>query len=218
MAEQAKKSTTKPSASPSKGAAAKGTSPNAKAAKAVAENGGPENPVAGLKGFRERREAKREKDKADRPERQPITGTGKLTSSNSNRLIMTEFLICFAILGLGTIVPTPTGDKPEGVGHLAVKGSALALLFFILALIASGGEKANKAASGIGGLVTVAYLFTSQDALNIMTWIGSFYGKPKAAEQLPGPVSGQALADAGAGAVDQVAAEWAAQAAAEVQR
>lgn len=89
-----------------------------------------------------------------------------------------QFLICFAVLCIGTIVPTPAGRPQEGVPHLMVKGSALSLLFFVLALTAATGQKAARAASGLGALVTVGYVLTSPDAHNIASWVAGFYGKP----------------------------------------
>lgn len=98
--------------------------------------------------------------------------------TDARRLLLTEFVVCVAVLGLGTLVPAPKGSKDEGMSHLLVKGTALSLLFFVLALAGSAGAKAGRAASGIGALVTAAYLLTSSDAYNILSWISSFYGKP----------------------------------------
>ena len=104
------------------------------------------------------------------------TSIGKRTGAR--RLLLTEFIVCVAVLGFGTLVPAPKGSKDEGMAHLLVKGTALSLLFFVLALVGSSGKKAGRAASGIGGLVTAAYLLTSSDMYNILSWITSFYGRP----------------------------------------
>jgi hypothetical protein len=88
---------------------------------------------------------------------------------------MMEFLVCFAILGFGTLVPSGPGEKDEGIGHLAAKGSALAMLFFVLSLVASGGDKASKVAGAVGGLVAASYVLTSNDATRVMAWISNFY-------------------------------------------
>lgn len=95
-----------------------------------------------------------------------------------SRLLLAEFLVCFAVLGVGTIVPTPDGKPEEGVPHLMVKGSALSLLFFILALTSAGGDRARRAAAGLGALVTLGYVVTSSDAYNILNWITQYYSKP----------------------------------------
>lgn len=125
-------------------------------------------------------------------------GKGKLQPGAPGRLVLVEFLVCFVVLGLGTIV-APEGKKNAGAAHLAVKGSALALLFFILALMAGGGGKAAKAADALGGLVTAAYVFTSADSANLVKWISAFFdsGKttttaPTGTEAHPGGGSGTA--------------------------
>jgi hypothetical protein len=98
---------------------------------------------------------------------------GRLSASNPTRLLMLEFLICFAVLGAGTIV-APQGSK-DGIPRLMTRGTGLALLFFILSLTSAGGPKAGRAAAGLGGLVTAAYLFTSSDATNVMKWMSQFF-------------------------------------------
>lgn len=108
--------------------------------------------------------------------RNKTTRIGRKT--DARRVLLTEFIVCVAVLGFGTLVPAPKGSKDEGMAHLLVKGTALSLLFFVLALVGSSGAKAGRAASGIGGLVTAAYLLTSSDMYNILSWITSFYGKP----------------------------------------
>jgi hypothetical protein len=148
-----------------------------KAAAAEVAGGGPEDPVAdavaagsllkGLKGGAKKATAKA-----------PSAGTA-FGKSNPRRWVLVEFLACFTVLGLGTIV-APSNRPNGGASHLAVKGSALALLFFILALMTGGGEKSKKAAEGLGALVTVAYLFTSQDAASLVTWISGYFDKSKA--------------------------------------
>jgi hypothetical protein len=100
------------------------------------------------------------------------------TLVTSNRGLLAEYLICMAILGAGTMVPTPAGRPQEGVPHLMVKGSALSLLFFILSLTAATGDKARRVVTGLGAVVTVGYLVTSADAYNILHWITGFYSKP----------------------------------------
>ena len=178
---------TKPAAKPSSGAGSKsraalansGGKPGTRrdAARKASEKGAAASEAAGPYAgaavggatyVKERRDAK--KARKSRP--------GPLSKGDPRRLVMTEFLVCMTVLGFGTIVPTPKGRKDEGVGHLVVKGTALSLLFFMLALVASAGGKAEKAAAGLGALVTAAYLFTSEDMYNIMTWVASFYAKP----------------------------------------
>lgn len=149
-----------------------------KAAAAEVAGGGPEDPVADVAAAGSllgslKSGAGKAKDKA------PDAGKA-FSASNPRRWVMVEFLVCFVILGLGTIV-APAGKKNGGASHLAVKGSALALLFFILGLMSGGGPKAAKAAGALGGLVTAAYVFTSQDSANLVLWISDFFDSGKAA-------------------------------------
>lgn len=156
-----------------------------KAAATVAAGGGPEDPIADaaaatqLSGGKTKREGGLGGQKS--PLGKPSSKTHRThlgSKTDARRLLLTEFIVCVTVLGFGTLVPTPAGRRNEGMPHLLVKGTALSLLFFVLSLIASSGKKAGRAATGIGGLVTVAYLLTSEDAYNILSWITSFYGRP----------------------------------------
>jgi hypothetical protein len=106
-------------------------------------------------------------------------------SSNPRRLVMVEFVICFMILGFGTVVPRRGGEKQGTVGHIVVKGSALALLFVVLSLIASGGDKSAKAAGALGALVTLGYVMTSEDASRVLGWVSDFYSRSPSAAAAP---------------------------------
>lgn len=97
----------------------------------------------------------------------------RLATPGYTRILMIEFLVCFVVLGAGTVV-APAGSK-DGVPRLMVRGTGLSILFFTLALLSSTGQKAGRAAAGLGGLVTAAYLFTSTDSANLMTWLGKFF-------------------------------------------
>lgn len=105
-------------------------------------------------------------------------GLNKALAGRQNRGLLAQYLICMTVLGAGTMVPTPVGRPQEGVPHLMVKGSGLSLLFFVLSLTAATGDKARRAATGLGAVVTVGYLVTSSDAYNILSWIKGFYSKP----------------------------------------
>ncbi len=130
------------------------------------------------------------------------TGGGALSRGNPRRALVAEFLVCFIVLG-GAAIVAPQGDK-SGIPRLMSKGTGLALLFLFLSLLSAGGEKAAKAATGLGALVTAGYLFTSPDAANILKWITSFYGANGGRIAAAGEVgdTGGAVA-AGADAVDQ---------------
>lgn len=161
-----------------------------KAAAAEAAGGGPEDPLADAAA------ASALMPKKDSSHKTEVKAGKGFSRANPARWVLIEFLVCFVILGLGTIV-APEGEKNSGASHLAVKGSALALLFFILGLMSGGGAKAQKAAGALGGLVTAAYVFTSQDAANLVKWINSFFGSPSSSAA---GAAGGAGAGAGAGA------------------
>ena len=158
-----------------------------KAAATVLAGGGPEDPVAdamaasqlsGSKGAG-RRLGGLSGQKSDLGKPRGSTHRTFIGSrTDARRVLLTEFIVCIAVLGVGTLVPTPAGRREEGMPHLLVKGTAVSLLFFVLSLVGSSGRAAGRAAGGIGALVTAAYLLTSTDAYNILSWIAGFYGKP----------------------------------------
>jgi hypothetical protein len=168
----------------------------AQAAATDAAGGGPEDPIADVAAagsFFKSLGSGAKKVSSKAPAAGDTLGTG-----SAARWVMVEFLVCLTILGLGTIV-APDGRKNGGAAHIAVKGSALGLLFFILALMTGGGPKAKKAAEGLGALVAVAYVFTSQDAASLVTWIGTFFDKSKSTAATAGAAVGNVGTAAEAG-------------------
>jgi hypothetical protein len=95
--------------------------------------------------------------------------------SGNRRLLTVEFIACILVLGVGTLL-APEGSK-DGMPRAMVKGSALCGLFLILSLVASGGKGPAKAATAVGTLVTAAYVLTSSDVHNVVSWIGEFFSK-----------------------------------------
>lgn len=134
--------------------------------------------------------------------RKELKAHGALAPGNPRRILVAEFLVCFVILGAGTIV-APQGAG-NGVPRLMSKGTALAGLFLILSLLSAAGEKSTRAAAGLGGMVTVAYLVTSKDATNIALWLKRFYGDQRGQLQAgpapQTPVQGAASGAAAGGA------------------
>lgn len=156
----------------------------------IAAGGGPEDPVtdvAAARAARKRKSSTSPTGKHAAPAKAPGNfekaigfPAKKIKSRNA---LMAEFIVCIAILGMGAVVPKNRGGlttPAKGLLHVASKATALSLLFFILALISSAGEKSARAAAGVGGLVTLAYVASSEDAYNVLVWITSFYGKPGA--------------------------------------
>jgi hypothetical protein len=139
------------------------------AAKSAAQHGGPENPLADVKALRAARKAKKGAGAGG-------SGKGPGKAKGSSTALMAEMLICFAVLGAGTVL-APQGPQ-SGVPRLIAKGTGLALVFFILSLLSAGGQGPKKFASGVGGLVTLSYLVLSQDGTNIFKWMYSYFTPP----------------------------------------
>jgi hypothetical protein len=91
-----------------------------------------------------------------------------------------EFLVAIGLLIL-LMFANSGAPYTTRIMSLMKRGSLTCLLFFILALIASGGPNAAKIAKGFGGLIIVAILLTSPvntvfgDIDNIIKndWVGS---------------------------------------------
>ena len=124
----------------------------------------------------------------------------KLTKSSWNsignkKILLPELIVCLTVLMFGTLVAPK--DSKDDVHRLVVKGSALMAVFFILAIISTGGSGPQKVANSIGLLVTLAYLLNSSDIRNILNWIQKFYTKPAlgsaAGEGITAPSAGEAV-------------------------
>lgn len=128
--------------------------------------------------------------------RKELKSHGSLTSANPRRLVLAEYLVCMTVLGAGTIV-APQGQN-GGVPRLVVRGTALSALFMILALVSSAGRSAEKVAAALGGLITVSYVVTSKDSVNLFNWMAGFFSKAgTGAPPAPPAQSGGALGEAG---------------------
>lgn len=129
--------------------------------------------------------------------RRQLPSGGTLTSANPRRLLLGEYIVCMTVLGAGTIV-APSGSS-GGVPRLVIRGSALSVLFMVLALLSSAGRQAEKTAAALGGLVTVTYVVTSKDSVNLFTWMSGFFSKNGTGATPPAPAaaSGGAIGEAG---------------------
>lgn len=113
-----------------------------------------------------------------------------LTQDLPRRLLLGEFVVCVIVVMAGTVV-APSGSN-DGATRMMVKLSGLSALFFILALVSSGGPGAAKAAGGLGALVTLTYVVSSSDATNVAKWAQGFFspegvGGQRASAQAPPP-------------------------------
>lgn len=139
-----------------------------KAAAAEVAGGGPEDPLADAAAAGALFGGKKKSP--------PSSGGGASTAPaivKKNPVLLAEFIVCFVILGLGTIV-TPNKTN-QGIPRLMLKSSALAGLFLILALVSSAGGQARKTAGALGGLVTLTYIVASSDAIAIFNWASSYF-------------------------------------------
>lgn len=122
----------------------------------------------------------------------PAPGNGRRAVrwawSDNRKLLVAEFIVCVAVLGLGTLVAPE--DSKHDVERAMIKGSALAGLFFLLALVSSGGQKPARVANAIGTLITATYVLTSADVHNIVSWVAGFFSPASAGEAIGGALGG----------------------------
>jgi hypothetical protein len=107
--------------------------------------------------------------------RQDARPLGSALAKFPRKALLAELVVCLVIVWGGALV-APKGPQ-NGTTRALVKTSGLAAVFLILALVSSAGKGAQKTASAIGGLVALAYLFTSSDALELAKWVAAFWSK-----------------------------------------
>jgi hypothetical protein len=163
----------------------KTTSGKGTAAATVAAGGGPDNLGADALAAKELHDAHKQKAAAKKADTQngkaaagrkgksgPARALGWAWSGN-RQVLLAEFTLCLVVLGLGVLL-APQGQK-NGATRGLIKASGLCGLFFLLALVASGGQGAAKGATALGTLVTAAYVFTSSDVHNVVQWTAAFF-------------------------------------------
>ncbi len=94
--------------------------------------------------------------------------------ASNKKILLAEFVICVVILGMGAI--TSSEKTSEVLPRTMIKGTALSLLFFLLAIGSAGGQGSTKVATALGTLVTATYVFTSKDVHVTLQWITKFFG------------------------------------------
>lgn len=117
---------------------------------------------------------------ASSPSRKKGLGLTVGSKLGNKNLLLGEMIVCLVILGLGTIV-SPQGSD-DGVHRMMIKGSALMGVFFILAIVSTGGKGAQKTASALGALVALSYILTSSDVKNIANWSKNFFNSANTAK------------------------------------
>lgn len=106
-----------------------------------------------------------------------------LSKVGNKKVLLPEMISCLVVLVFGTLV-APKGSKDD-VHRMLVKGSALMAVFFVLAIVSTGGKGPQKVANVIGLLVTLSYLLNSSDIHNIVNWVNSFFDKKNAKVEKP---------------------------------
>lgn len=118
------------------------------------------------------RERIRQASESGRKSAQPF---GRALAKFPRKMLLGELVVCLVIVWGGALV-APQGSN-NGTTRAMVKTSGLAAVFLVLALVSAGGKGAQKTASAFGALVTLAYAFTSSDALELAKWVGQFWSR-----------------------------------------
>jgi hypothetical protein len=85
-------------------------------------------------------------------------------ASHARTLLVAEFTACMAVLAFSPL--TKTTEKPQA---FMKRASATMGVFFVLALIATAGRGASRAAAGFGGLVTLVLLISQRSIFTVLT-------------------------------------------------
>lgn len=117
-----------------------------------------------------------------------------------HRLVLAEFVSCIVIVGASPILtprnPNRTDPQPVSLAGPLVRLTAVCVLFFVLALMATG-PKAGKVAAAFGLLVVLGALLNATDEISILgKALMVSGGQPEEAEG-----GGGGLAEGGGGPV-----------------
>lgn len=107
----------------------------------------------------------------------PNFGKKALGKIGNRKVLLPELILCLTVLVFGTLVAPK--DSKDDIHRMVVKGSALMGVFFILAILSTGGKGAQKTSNVLGLLITLAYLLNSSDIHNVVNWVNKFFAKPK---------------------------------------
>lgn len=94
----------------------------------------------------------------------PLGRLGSMLPADTSKLVLAEFVACMVILALSPLSSGGTNDlTKKGSVDMMLKATALSFIFFILALVAAGGQTASKIAATFGGVITLGYLVSNGD-------------------------------------------------------
>jgi hypothetical protein len=92
------------------------------------------------------------------------SGGPRFVPKDASKLVLAEFVVCMVILILSPLTSKGSQDlDKQGAIHVTLKASALAFIFFVLALISAGGRNASRVAAGFGGVITLGYVVSQAD-------------------------------------------------------
>lgn len=147
----------------------------------------PVTPVVAEELLAKRREAKQKKKEIQTVKKQKEIKSSKSTVKKTaslfsgkvtnKKILLPELVVCLVVLVFGTLVAPK--DSKDDVHRMIIKGTALMAVFFVLAIVSTGGVGARKTANILGLLVTLSYLLNSSDIHNVVNWINDFFTKPK---------------------------------------
>lgn len=171
----------------------------AKAVGAEAAGGGPENPAADIAAVKAVASPKNQSSggspagggsptakKSSGPpagKKNPPSSGSRTTRtlswawSGSRNLLGAEYIIIVVILGLGAL--TTTGSVKDELPKLMVKFSAVSLVFMLASLVADTGKSTARAVGAVTTLITVAYVLTSPESHQAVSFIGAYFAPPK---------------------------------------
>ena len=101
-----------------------------------------------------------------------LAGPGpKLSGTAPQRLIVTEFIACVLLVGVSPVLMRKPSNGKLYVPNDFVRISAVSLIFFVLALSASG-QRSGRVAAAFGGLITLGVLFNAAGSIKA---VGSIF-------------------------------------------
>jgi preprotein translocase subunit SecG len=106
--------------------------------------------------------------------------TGRGTSGRTyHRIVLAEFMVCVVLVGMSPVLTargSGAGAAAQDAGNAAaelslaaplVRLTAVCIVFFVLALMATGNQ-AGKVAAAFGGLVVLGTLLNATDELSVL--------------------------------------------------
>ena len=110
---------------------------------------------------------------------------------HGRRVLVAEFVACAVVVAFSPLTDKHKQDSPVA---LMKRSSAVAVLFFLLALVSTAGRGASRIAAAFGGLVLVVLLVSERDLFAVLAQ--RFNANPNAGPAGPPPDIGGELGSA----------------------